>query len=160
MPTSLAGASSPEAAASGTAGLSRITTSGAFPALTAVVRLFSRSLVAAEVRVIVVPVGAQAFRYFAQSESSLFWGYGSQTLMVLMVAPPAAALADVAGADAPVVAAGGAAAEVAAAAVVAPPLVAGLAGVELPEEQAVLSRATAIPAVVILVHCCLLLIVR
>jgi hypothetical protein len=62
MPTSSALASSPEDAASGTAGLSRSTTSGALPALTAEVRLLSRSAVAADVRFTVMPSGAQASR--------------------------------------------------------------------------------------------------
>src|SRR4051794_74843 len=89
MPTSSAVASRPELAASGTAGLSRTTTSGALPSFTAVVRLFSRSAVAAEVRVSFVPSGAQAFTYAAHSELSSFCGYGSQKVIVLSEAAPA-----------------------------------------------------------------------
>ncbi len=89
-PTVLAGVSRPEPAASGTAGLSRSTTSGALSALTAVVRLLSRSDVGAVVRLIVAPDGAQALTYDAQSDESSYCGYGSQKPIVVTAveAPP------------------------------------------------------------------------
>ena len=60
---------------------------GGVARLDRVVRLFSRSLVAADVRVTVVPVGAQALTYFAQSELSSFCGYGSQKFTVVSAGP-------------------------------------------------------------------------
>ncbi len=67
-------ASKPEAAASGTAGLSRNTTSGALSSRTAVVRLLMRSVLGAVVRLIVAPLGAQDWTYLAQSELSSYCG--------------------------------------------------------------------------------------
>ena len=74
MPTVSRGASRPEAEASGTAGLSRNTTSGALSSRTAVVRLLMRSVFGAVVRLIVAPLGAHAWTYLAQSELSSYCG--------------------------------------------------------------------------------------